>query len=152
MTPYFIDEGSIQLPEGFHDRSTHIFVLGEPDTSTLNFNISRDKVRPGEDLPQYVTRQIGMMKSKLPGYTLQTRQAAQLGSNPAIEGEQIEAMQKQKGQPFYQRQAAFMIDDSRVLVFSATSGRKLDNAFETCWQQWLGSFVLRPPAATPDKE
>jgi prepilin-type processing-associated H-X9-DG protein len=142
--PYFINEGSIQLPDGFHDRSTNIFVQGEPGKSTLNFNIARDYVLPGEDLRHYVTRQIETMQTKLKAYRLKARYAAQLGTAPVIPGEQIDATQRNNNQLFYQRQAAFLFADGHVLVFSATSISAPSDAFDALWRRWLGSFVPRP--------
>jgi hypothetical protein len=143
-SPYVINEGSIQVPEGFHDRSTNIFVQGEPGKSTLNLNIARDYAQPGEDLGQYVTRQVELMQSKLTAYRLKKRYAAQLGASPAIQGEQIDATQRNNNQVFYQRQAAFLFEDGHVLVFSATSLAAPSDAFDALWRRWLGSFVLRP--------
>ncbi len=142
---YFIHEGSIQFPEGFQDRSTNIFVHGEPGKSTLNFNISRDSVLPGENLQQYVTRQIELMRSKLNAYRLKARYAAHLGANPGIPGEQIDATQRNNNLVFYQRQAAFLLHEGRVLVFSATNIVPASEAFDAFWRWWLSSFVLREP-------
>lgn len=144
QSPYFINEGSIQVPEGFHDRSTNIFVQGEPGKSTLNFNIARDYVLPGENLGQYVTRQIEVMQSKLAAYRLKARYAARLGKSPAIHGEQIDATQRNNNQVFYQRQAAFLFPDGHVLVFSATTISAPSDAFDALWRRWLDSFVARP--------
>jgi hypothetical protein len=100
-------------------------------------------VDPGEDLGQYVTRQIELMGSKLKNYKLRDRRAAQLGRRPAIQGEQVDAMQRNNNQVFYQRQAAFLVGEGHVLVFSATSTVPLSSAFDALWQRWLDSFAPR---------
>jgi hypothetical protein len=153
--PYFIDEGSVQLPAGFQDRSTNIFIQGDPAGSSLNFNIARDQLRPDESLQQYVTRQIDLMQNNMTSYKLKSRDPAQLGAG-AIEGEQIDATSKSSGKTIYQRQAAFPLHGTHVLIFSAISTTMPGEKFARLWQDWLGSFVPREPvdatAGEPDSK
>jgi hypothetical protein len=145
--PFLIDEGAFTVPEGFQDRSTNIFIHGNPESSLLNLNIGRDNHDAEETLEQYVTRQIKLLNDKLPGYKLKSRAPAKLGANERtnpIEGEQIDGGYKNGGRFLHQRQAAFPMSATRVLIFSATSGEAFNDAFETMWAQWLGSFAARP--------
>lgn len=76
---YFINEGSLQLPAGFQDRTANIFVQGDTAQSAFNLNIGRDNMHPDETLAEYVERQIGLMKEKIFGYRLVSRGDACLG-------------------------------------------------------------------------
>jgi hypothetical protein len=145
-TRYQIHEGSIDLPHGFQDRSTNIFMHGDPKQSRLNLNIARDTLEPDETLAMYIDRQIRLLEKNIKGYRLATRQAAQLGSgSDALAGECIEAARKEGGQTFYQRQAAFLCGPDRALILSATAPKPFTGELETLWAAWLASF--RPAAS-----
>ncbi len=147
--PFLMDEGSLAIPAGFQDRTTNIFIQGVAESSTLNLNIGRDNYADDETLELYVSRQIKLLTDKLPGYKLKSRNPASLGAVanvPAITGEQIDGGYKNGGRFLHQRQAAFPISATRVLIFSATSAAPFDAKFETLWAQWLGSFIPRDQA------
>lgn len=62
--PYRIQEGCFVLPETFTDRSVNIFILEGNERTSPSLNISRDTLKPDEDLPAYIDRQIALMKKK----------------------------------------------------------------------------------------
>ena len=69
--PYFFNEGSLTFAqEEFTDRTVNILTLGHPETSKMNLTISRDELKPNEDLTAYVSRQIGLMEQQIKGYKL----------------------------------------------------------------------------------
>lgn len=63
--PYRIQEGCFVLPETFTDRSVNIFILEGNERTSPSLNISRDTLKPDEDLPAYIDRQIALMKKNL---------------------------------------------------------------------------------------
>jgi len=145
--PFLINEGAFTVPEGFQDRSTNIFIQGDPASSLQNINIGRDHRNDDESMEDYVTRQISLLTKNLSGYKLKERKAAKLGINETahpIAGEQIDAGYKGNGRFLHQRQAAFPMSGTLVLIFSATSAKPFDDEFEAMWAQWLGSFAVRP--------
>jgi len=137
---YRFHEGSIDLPEGFQDRSTHIFVPADPDAPPLNLNIARDTLLSGETLTAYVGRQLGLLQKNLSGYRLLSRHDVSLGSSEALIGEQISATHKSSGRTVHQRQAAFTTSPGRVLIFSCSTARPLTGDDEAHWTQWLASY------------
>ncbi|MEE9999076.1 DcrB-related protein, partial [Salmonella enterica subsp. enterica serovar Typhimurium] len=48
--PYRIQEGCFVLPETFTDRSVNIFILEGNERTSPSLNISRDTLKPDEDL------------------------------------------------------------------------------------------------------
>jgi hypothetical protein len=150
---YFINEGSVVLPDSFLDRTTNIFIRHEPGQPQLNFNIARDTVKEKETIQDYVSRQIGLLKQNMAGYKLQNRTEATLGKgDEAVTGEQIEATYKSGGQTIYQRQAAFLISPGWALIFSASSAKVFDEYLHALWKDWLVSFQRRvDDASTPEK-
>lgn len=141
-------EGHISLPDGFEDRTTNVFVPANTEISP-NLSIARDRFEAHETLKVYVTRQIGILKSRIAGHRVVQRTSVTLGQNEAaLEGEQIDAEYKNGGKLIRQRQAAFLIAPQRVLIFSASSPRAFDASFESLWQGWLASFQPRKDLAS----
>ncbi|MEM5343157.1 DcrB-related protein [Paraburkholderia azotifigens] len=140
-TRYRIEEGSIALPDGFADRSTNIFVLGNTSPSPVNMNIARDTLLDTETLPAYVDRQIGLLKKNLRNYSVVRREATTLGADSlSLSGEQVTSTHRNGSTTIHQRQAAFIHAPQRVLILSCSSVRPFDGTQETRWQQWLASF------------
>ncbi|MDR5796400.1 DUF1795 domain-containing protein [Caballeronia sp. LZ008] len=138
---YHFEEGSIELPGGFHDRSTNIFVYGNTTPSPLNLNIARDVLLDGETLSAYVDRQVTMLTKNLHGYAMNQRAPAVLGAgSAATAGEQITSTYKSRTQTIHQRQAAFPQGDNVALIFSCSSIRRFDAEQNALWNQWLASF------------
>lgn len=145
---YELQEGSIALPQGFQDRTVNMFVLGASIPAPLSITISRDMLLPAEVLKAYVDRQVKMLASKLRGYTLLGKKAVELSSTAPIEGIQIDAYYMTDGRPFYQRQAAFLIEPGRAIIFSTTAQADFSSEQNRNWADLLASFQPRQPGAT----
>jgi hypothetical protein len=150
-TPVFqrigMHEGSIGLPPGFEDRTANLFVPTDPQ-NTPNLSIARDWLNIDETLAAYVDRQVQLLKSRLPGHKLVSRQAERLGNDAAcLAGERIEAQYKNGAQTVHQLQAAFLVAPRRALIVTAASSRAFGQQFEILWRAWLDSFV---PAQTSE--
>ncbi|RJX82703.1 DcrB-related protein [Pseudomonas sp. LS-2] len=140
---YELQEGSIALPKGFQDRTVNMFVLGASIPSPLSITVSRDTLLPSEELKAYVDRQVKMLASKLRGYTVLGKKGVSLSSGAAIEGFQIDAYYVNEGRPFYQRQAAFLIEPGRALIFSTTAQADFSQEQNRDWADLLASFQPR---------
>lgn len=81
---YRIQEGSFALPETFLDRTVNIFVPSGNERATPSLNISRDTLRPEENLTTYIDRQIALMKKTWvsTGYFRGERQRRELAKLP----------------------------------------------------------------------
>jgi hypothetical protein len=135
-----LHEGSVGLPAGFEDRTTNLFVPADPQ-SQPNLSIARDWLAQGETLADYVDRQLGMLKARMPGHKLLGRTNERLGVHePALVGERIDAQYKNGAQTIRQRQAAFDVGAGRALVFTAATPRAVDDRFDALWRAWLDSF------------
>lgn len=142
-----IHEGSVGLPAGFEDRTTNLFVPADLH-SQPNLSIARDWLAPDETLAAYVDRQLGILKARMSGHKLLARAHERLGlQEPALVGERIDSQYKNGAQVIRQRQAAFEVGKSRVLVFTAATPKSFDERFEASWRVWLDSFQPAAPAA-----
>ncbi len=153
-------EGSVDLPAGYEDRSTNLLVPANTQTQP-NLSVARDWMKPDETLAAYVDRQLALLKSQLAGHRVLNRQAVRLGAAPATDepadpsaaacvGERIDAHYRNGKLVIYQRQAAFEIAPSRVLVFSASQANGFGDAFERLWTDWLASYQAPPPEPAPE--
>ncbi|VVO61852.1 hypothetical protein PS838_00834 [Pseudomonas fluorescens] len=149
---YQLQEGSIVLPEGFQDRTVNMFVLGNSIPAPLNITISRDNMLPAEDLKTYIERQVKLIAAKLRGYTLLSKKPATLSSEQPRSGIQLDAYYMNDGRPVYQRQAAFEIEQGRILVFSTTSQADFSATQNENWLQLLTSFQPRQDTVPTDVE
>jgi hypothetical protein len=147
---YELQEGSIALPEGFQDRTVNMFVLGASIPAPLSITVSRDMLLPSEVLKAYVDRQVKMLASKLRGYTLLGKKAVALSTSAPIDGIQIDAYYMNEGRPFYQRQAAFLIEPGRAIIFSCTAQADFSPEQTRDWDNLLASFQPRSAAAKTD--
>ncbi|WP_318371740.1 DcrB-related protein [Enterobacter sp.] len=138
---YRIQEGSFTLPEIFNDRTVNIFVPEGNERASPSLNISRDTLKPGEDLTTYIDRQVALMKKNLSQHQVLSRTPAQAGTGrDALVGEQIATSHKAGKTVAYQHQAGFITDSGRVLVFTLTSPQPFDDKTSQMWNDWLSGF------------
>lgn len=140
---YLLQEGTINLPEDFVDRTVNTFALGSTIPAPLSVTVARDKMLPDEDMTTYIKRQLKLLQSHIKGYKLVSQKELSLPSNNKIEGAQIEAYYKTEGRYYYQKQAAFQIEPKKILVFSCTSQEQFTEAQNKLWQDLLESFQLK---------
>lgn len=148
MQAYLFNEGSISFAlDSFNDLTVNTFVFEYDEKLSMNIMITRDKLVSGEDISAYVTRQIGVLGKNIKNHKISSRLPATLGSGKgAIQGEVIEATQKNGGKTFHQRQAGFPLPApfvGRALVFSVTQDKPFSESFNKSWNLLLESFKLR---------
>ncbi|HEI3539040.1 TPA: DUF1795 domain-containing protein [Escherichia coli] len=130
-------EGSVSLPAGYNERTVNVLVAGDEYSPSLT--ISRDNARHGELLPDYIARQLAVLSGNLKGWVLNRREPVSLG-NGQWAGERVDASYLRDGQRIWQQQAVFMLQDSRILVFTLTHNRKLSQQDTTLLRQVLDSY------------
>ena len=145
------DEGSIVLPPGYEDRTTNLFMPADPQTQAT-LSIARDRLRPAETLDAYVDRQLALLQARLASHKLLARGPEWLGPRGdarelACEGRRIDASYKSGKLQVHQRQAAFLLDPARALIFTASAAQAFGPGLDRLWAEWLASYTL-PPAGT----
>ncbi|WP_050120537.1 DcrB-related protein, partial [Yersinia pseudotuberculosis] len=89
INTYCIQEGTLECPEGFTDRTVNLFMKGKPGAA-FALNIARDVPEAHEVLSDYVQRQIGILKDNLKKYEVKKHQQIDVGAQH-IPGEYVEA-------------------------------------------------------------
>lgn len=143
-THFRFDEGSAPFPSGYEDRTVNTFVPADPQREP-NLSIARDRFAPGETLADYVTRQVAMLKKKLPGYKAEPPVAIVL-AGASRSGLLVQASYRSGASTVHQRQAALALNAERALVFTMSSPRPIDAAADALWRGWLAGVELEPEA------
>lgn len=143
---YAIQEGMLEFPDGFSDRTVNLFTKGKPGAA-FALNIARDVAGPNEELSDYVQRQIGILKSNLKKYEVKKHNKIQVGQQQ-IPGEYVEATYMAETRKVWQRQAAIQVGE-HILIFTATHASAFNQQQHTLWEQWLHSFKPWPREKEP---
>jgi hypothetical protein len=96
----------------------------------------------GEDLSRFIERQLKELSRQVGNFTQVSKQEAIFGQNKNKRvGVQIQSTFRQEGKDIFQRQAILLLDDNiKVLVITATAGRKFLAEEETDWLEMLKSY------------
>ncbi len=146
MPAYLLNEGRLDLPAAYTDNSTNVLILHDADGHTINVTISRDRLLTGEELAAYVDRQIGLLKKQIKGYKLIERSECQIGQADApLAAQQLRAtLPGQHKTTLHQQQAGTVLPAGefagKVLVFTVTTTRPLNEAEQTLWKDLLASY------------
>jgi hypothetical protein len=144
-------EGRMAVPPGYREQTTNLLLPADPQQQPT-FNITRDPLLPDETLDAYVDRQLGVLEARLTGYKLLARGPASLGPRgDACRGTSISARYRSGKQEVHQRQAVFLLDPQRALIFTISAGRPLSAEEEQGWTDWLASYQL-PAELTPSSD
>jgi len=135
--PCLFTEGQVTLPEGYQDRTVNVFT--PPGADAPAFNISRDTLNPGETLAAYIDRQMALMAKHLKGWKQGERHESVLGDN-LVTGEIIHASYLRDGKRTFQQQAVFNPSADRILVFTMSATRALEEVDSAMLLTLLQSF------------
>lgn len=136
-----MNEGVICLPKNYVDRTVNVI---SDITSTLpNVNISRDVMIAGSTLSKYIDQQLKMLLPNLPECQEEPRKTAFL-CGPQITGTEINYnFLRQRNQRMWQKQAAFLLNQSDIIIFSLAKESAFNEQDEALLADVLRSFVLK---------
>ncbi|MDR2259354.1 MAG: DUF1795 domain-containing protein [Azoarcus sp.] len=144
--PYTINEGCFGLACE-QDRSLNILSLPPRDDGTpLNLVVSRDALRPGEDLKACLARQIRELSRQVKDFKELSREGGWLGpgddtSFPAIV---IYTRFRQNTQPVFQAQCLAQMPEGKLLTVTLTAQAAFDEPLLARWKALLLRFVPAP--------
>ena len=138
---YLTNEASLELPNDLTDRSVNM--LMSRDGASVSYVITRDRLLEGEDLQQFIQRQLKDLSRQVSKFKELAREEAVFGQGAQRRsGTQIQSCFKQHGNEVFQRQALVLLDDGvRVLIVTATALRKFIASEETDWLHMLASYA-----------
>jgi hypothetical protein len=141
---------TISVPDDWTDRTMTIFAApaGAGQRVTPNVLMASDRVKAGEDLDAFVTRQMHDLKHRARDFRLKLRREGVLDGRDCVE---VVFRWNSVEQGFLQqRQVYAMIDAARILTITNTASEPEFEAADRTFQRILGTFswAARPaPAA-----
>lgn len=139
---------SVSVPDNWTDRTMTIFAAPAKagQAVTPNILVASDRVKPGEDLGAFVSRQVHDLGHRAQDFRLKLRRDGALDGRDSIE---IVFRWNSVEQGFLQqRQIYAMIDDARVMTITNTARESDFDAADKTFQRILGTFSwTRSPAA-----
>ena len=121
MNKYIANELSFSLPSNWTDQSVNIFAVGTTPPLPLSFVISRDYLKPNEELVDKVEAQLKMLEKKLRSFRIIEKRQTQVGSKVALEAEFTWVADNG---PMHQRQQ-YVRHHNQILTFTATAPVKI---------------------------
>jgi hypothetical protein len=140
---YQVNEGRFEL-DYTEDLSINTLTLpSEGHGAPLTLVVTRDALRPGEDLKTCLTRQIKELSSNVKGFTELRREGGWIGSGdeksyPAIV---IYTRFKLGGQQFYQAQCISQRPGNKLFIVTLTSPIPFNDTLLARWKNILARFV-----------
>jgi hypothetical protein len=117
MATYHVDEMSFAVPDGWIDRSVHLFSRPE---GAISFNITRDDLK-GEAIGPYVARQLKALAPKLPRFLVIGQRSRTVGT---LQGYEARMQWAPQGSLFYQHQV-YAPYYGTALIFTVTGPKQL---------------------------
>ncbi|QKJ85174.1 DUF1795 domain-containing protein [Paramixta manurensis] len=134
-----LNEGKVILPNGYVDRTAHVFTPVVPGAGAIN--ITRDVLNVGDTPAAYIERQLALLTQHLKSWQLQQRAPVWLGDR-LIEGERLQASFERDGVQIYQQQAIFGLGENRLLAFSMMQSSAPGEQDIAAFNQLLQSFTF----------
>ncbi len=139
MSLYHINEGTFELPDDWTDRSMNIFTPDESENPEWNIVISRDKLKEGETLKDYVSGQLEEMPKALPRFRLVSEKEVEINNFP---GKEVISTWIGDAGTVRQKQIIF-VKNSKSLVFTFTVLERLHLRYENKLDEFVESFNFR---------
>lgn len=139
MSLYHINEGTFDLPDDWTDRSMNIFTPDESENPEWNIVISRDKLKEGETLEDYVSAQLEEMPKALPRFRLVSEEKVEINNFP---GKAVISTWIGDAGTVRQKQIIF-VSNAKSLVFTFTVLERLHLKYENILGEFVESFNFR---------
>lgn len=126
MTIYGTSDIYFELPNGFHDQTTHILTTTEAgQPSPFNITVTRSKITPQDTLKSYTEKLIPELKKALPEFKCYTQKSLVIVNIPAI---QTDYSWLNENKLLVQRQIAFIrIDNTQTHYLVQITATALEN-------------------------
>ena len=139
MSLYHINEGTFDLPDDWSDRSMNIFTPDASEKPEWNIVISRDTLKEGENLDDYLSVQLEEMPKALPRFRVISQEDIRVNDFP---GKKVVATWIGEGGTIRQKQIV-LVRNAKSLVFTFTVLERLHLQYENVLDEFVETFKLR---------
>ena len=149
MGTFRINEGQLEVPEGWEDRSvTALSFPAKSQKPEASFAITRDSsLTEGTTLSAYVDRQMVDMAKTCPRFEVLSRVGLDIDGNPAES--LLIAWRSPDGSFVQQEQTILLLPTGVALVFTATASKIRFAEYAPAFKKLISSFSLRKAAPPP---
>lgn len=138
MEKYYINEATLELSDGWKDRSVNSFVYSSSDEPELAIVISRIAIDQNEDLRRFVSSQIQILSSELDDIRILSVSDEVLDNIPSV---RVKFDWVSDGRRLSQHQIYFFYNKI-ALVICITSRNSVDD-YDLVTKSFLSSFNFR---------
>ena len=142
---YHISEGSFQVPDAAQDRSVNMLVLNH-GPGGLTLVVTRDALQAGEDLDDFLARQLRTLALQVKGFRQQEANPLRVGAT-GLPAARVATTFRQNNASLHQLQTALLLGGGQVLVLTLSCASPLTPEQAAYGQLLLDSFVPASRAA-----
>lgn len=117
MSTYRTNECLLDVPGDWHDRSIHVFTVGDGPPFQMTVVINKDEMKEGDNLAEFADQRLDQMESQLKQFTLIEKRQSELGGRPALEAE----FKWRSDQGTMHQRQLFVPSDSSVILITVTA-------------------------------
>jgi hypothetical protein len=120
--PHFrFNEGDLELPDDWADKSVYLFAVGSKQPPALSFVITRDDLEPGKELASFADEKLDDLSGQLQGFKLLEKRQVEVSGKVGLEAE---FTWRSSVGVMHQRQT-YVQHRQRILVLTATARREI---------------------------
>lgn len=135
MATYHVDEMTFAVPDGWIDRSIHLFSKPE---GTISLNLTRDDLK-GEAIGPYVAKQLKELAAKMTRFLVIGQRARAIGT---LQGYEARMQWAPQGPLYYQHQV-YAPYYGTALIFTVTGPKQLTAQCDAYLEKTIANIKFR---------
>ncbi|MCG8711034.1 DcrB-related protein [Brenneria sp. 4F2] len=148
MAQYFLQEGSLELPDIFKDRTMNLFTLSEHNASEFTFVVSRASASKDDRVQGIAARLVSELKNTLRNFALEFSRMTEIDGHQAVElfyhfnnGDAL----------IWQKQSVILLDEGRygkkMVCYIGTCPNDFSEYYQKQYQSIIDSIKFRQTEA-----
>jgi len=138
MAHFRFNEGEIDIPDDWTDKTVCLFAIGPKQPPTLSFVINHEDLEPGTELAALADEKLEVVAGQLQGFKLLEKRQVEVAGKVGLEAE---FTWRSPAGMMHQRQT-FLQHRRRVLVFTLTAMREIRDEDRARTDTVLASLTL----------
>ncbi|RLM04476.1 hypothetical protein BIY27_22325 [Gibbsiella quercinecans] len=144
MTQYFLQEGSLEIPEFFKDRTMNLFTLSENSASEFTFVVSRASASKDDKVQTIAARLVTELENTLQDFSLKYSKITAIDGQQAIE---IFYHFNNTESLIWQKQTIVLLDEGfngkKIVCYIGTCPNNFGDYYQRHYQSIIDSIKFR---------